>query len=53
LELGNFAERRGDLGEAVLRYGYALALWERGGEEVGEWRRLTEEALRRVLASIG
>ena len=53
LELGNFAESRGDLAEAVLRYGYALALWERGDEEVSEWRRRAQEALERVLARIG
>ena len=53
LVLGDFAERRGDLAEAALRYGYALALWERGDEAVGEWRRLAQEALQRVLARIG
>jgi tRNA A-37 threonylcarbamoyl transferase component Bud32/tetratricopeptide (TPR) repeat protein len=53
LELGDFAERRGAFAEAALRYGDALALWERGDEEVSEWRRLAEEALQRVLARIG
>ncbi|MCH7474070.1 MAG: protein kinase [Gemmatimonadetes bacterium] len=53
LVLGDFAERRGDLAEAALRYGYALALWERGDEAVREWRRLAQEALQRVLARIG
>jgi tetratricopeptide (TPR) repeat protein len=53
LTLGDFAERRGDLAEAALRYGYALALWERGDEAVREWRRLAQEALQRVLARIG
>jgi serine/threonine-protein kinase len=52
-ELGTFAERRGDLAEAALQYGYALALWDRGDEEVAERKRLAEEALQRVLARIG
>ena len=53
LEVGALAERRGDLAEAALRYGYALALWEHGDEAVSEWRRLAQEALQRVVARIG
>ncbi|PYO62266.1 MAG: hypothetical protein DMD28_06350 [Gemmatimonadetes bacterium] len=53
LELGEIAADRGDLAAAIHYYRGALALWERGGPEVAEWRRRAQAALRRVVQEPG
>jgi tetratricopeptide (TPR) repeat protein len=52
-ELGVIAESRGNYREAALRYGAALALWERGEAEVADWRDRAAEGLRRALDRSG
>ncbi len=53
LALGEIAEADGDFREAALRYGHAVALWERGGLEVADWLLQAETVLQRMLSRIG
>lgn len=53
LELGALSEERGDLDAAAEYYALALGLWERGDQEVSDWRDDVRARLQRVLRRRG
>jgi tRNA A-37 threonylcarbamoyl transferase component Bud32 len=52
-ELGQIAERRREYVEAAVWYARARALWDRGGEEVADWRARAAEGVTRVTRRAG
>jgi len=52
-ELGQIAERRNEYGEAARHYTRALDLWDRGGDEVAEWRARARDGVTRVTRRAG
>jgi tetratricopeptide (TPR) repeat protein len=52
-ELGQIAEQRRDYAEAARLYERARELWERGGDEVADWRTRATEAVTRVTRRAG
>jgi tetratricopeptide (TPR) repeat protein len=53
LELGALSEERGDLDAAAEYYALALGLWERGDQEMSDWRDDVRARLQRVLRRRG
>jgi hypothetical protein len=53
LELAELAADRRDFRTAARAYAAALALWQRGGPEIGEWRARASAGLRRALEEHG
>jgi hypothetical protein len=52
-ELGQIAERRREYVDAAVWYARARALWDRGGEEVADWRARATEGVTRVTRRAG
>jgi tetratricopeptide (TPR) repeat protein len=53
LELGQIAERRRDYDQAAQYYARALDLWDRGGEEVADWRARARDGVARMTRRTG
>jgi hypothetical protein len=49
-ELGRLAEARGDAAAAAHNYAMALRLWDRGNQEIEDWRAQARDGLRRVTS---
>jgi tRNA A-37 threonylcarbamoyl transferase component Bud32 len=52
-ELGQLAERRNAFAEAAQYYARALDLWDRGGDEIRDWRDRARAGLTRVTERAG